>query len=93
MIGVYYIRIFSHQCQEEIYLNCNFFVIRMGVIQIYEKIANLCKEKGTTISALERELGFGNGTIHAWRQSSPTVENVKKVAMFFCVTIDEIVNA
>ena len=57
---------------------------------IYEKIAALCKERGISISRLEKEVGIGNGTIGRWSISSPTVENLKKVADYFGVSVDSL---
>ncbi len=57
---------------------------------IYSKIAALCKERGISISKLEKEVSIGNGTIGRWDTSSPTVENLKKVAGYFGVSMDEL---
>lgn len=57
---------------------------------IYEKIAALCKERSISISRLEKEVGIGNGTIGRWSISSPTVENLKKVADYFGVSVDRL---
>lgn len=53
-----------------------------------EIIQNLCKEKGTSIFKLEKELGFGNGTIYKWDKSSPAVDKLKKVAEYLGVSTD-----
>ena len=58
---------------------------------ILANITKLCKERGISIAKLERETGISNGTISRWGASSPTVENVRKVADFFNVTIDTLV--
>lgn len=55
-----------------------------------EKIRSLCQEHGTSVWALERELGIGNGVIARWSRSSPRVETVKLVADYFGVTVDEL---
>lgn len=60
---------------------------------ILENIRRLCSEKPISIAKLERETGIGNGTISRWDVSSPTVENVKKVADFFGVTVEELLSA
>ena len=59
---------------------------------ILENINKLCKEKGISLSKLERETGIGNGTIGRWGISSPTVENVRKVAEYFGVTVDALIH-
>ena len=58
---------------------------------LIKKIVSLCKQRNISIAQLEREIGLGNGTIGGWKKSSPTIDNVKKVAEFFCVTIDSLV--
>jgi len=55
-----------------------------------EKIRALCREHGTSLWALERQLGIGNGVIARWSKSSPRVETVKLVADYFGVTVDEL---
>lgn len=57
---------------------------------IVENIRTLCESKGTSIWALERTLGIGNGAIARWSTSSPRVDNLKLVADYFGVTVDEL---
>ena len=44
------------------------------------KIKALCKEKKTSISKLEKQLGFGNGVIGRWDKSVPSYERLAAVA-------------
>ena len=55
---------------------------------LYEKIHEICDSKGITVSGLEKDLGFSNSTIRKWKNSSPSIENLKKVADYFGVTVD-----
>lgn len=57
---------------------------------LFEKITTLCKDKKITIAKLERECAMGNGTVRGWKNSSPSVENLKKVADYFGVNVDEL---
>lgn len=57
---------------------------------LYEKISQLCKESGISVARLERELGLGNATIRGWIVSSPRLENVKLVADYFGLSVDEL---
>lgn len=59
---------------------------------MYNKIKKLAKKKGISLFALEKELGFGNGTITKWKVSSPTLDKVKKVADFFDVKIEDLLH-
>lgn len=56
----------------------------------FNKLAALCKERGITFCRLEREIGIGNGVIGKWKNSAPSVTNLKKVADFLGVTVDEL---
>ena len=57
---------------------------------VLENIQRLCKENGISIARLERETGIGNGTISHWDTSSPKIVNVKAVADYFGVTLDDL---
>ena len=56
-----------------------------------EKIKSLAKTKGITIAQLERECGIGSRSIYNWDTSVPAVDKVKRVADYFGVTIDDLV--
>lgn len=58
---------------------------------IYKNISELCRKKGISIAKLERDLGIGNGTIGRWGKSAPTIDNIKKVADYFEVKVDELI--
>ena len=45
-----------------------------------DKIKALCKEKKTSISKLEKQLGFGNGVIGRCDKSVPSYERLAAVA-------------
>ena len=55
-----------------------------------EVIQSLCKDQGISVFKLEKELGFGNGTIYKWEKSSPSIEKVQKVADYLKVSVDRI---
>jgi transcriptional regulator with XRE-family HTH domain len=57
---------------------------------IVDNIRNLCKKRGITLWALEKATGIGNGVIARWENSSPRVENLKLVADYFGVSIDDL---
>ena len=58
---------------------------------LLENIRRLCSQKPVSIAKLERATGIGNGTIGRWDISSPSIENVQKVAEYFGVTVDELI--
>lgn len=57
---------------------------------ILENIRALCNKRGITIKSLEKETGISNGTIARWGNRSPRVENVKKVAEYFAVSVEDL---
>lgn len=58
---------------------------------LYKKILLLCDARQISVAELERSVGLGNATIRTWRTSSPSVERLKRVADFFGVTIDSLI--
>lgn len=57
---------------------------------LVNKLKVLAKERNLSFSALERELGFGNGTIQKWDTSSPSCDKILKLANFLNVSIDSL---
>lgn len=57
----------------------------------YERIESLRKEKGISQGALEKELGFSNGSFSKWRTSMPTHERLQRLASYFHVSVDYLV--
>ena len=55
---------------------------------LYERIQEICNSRGITVKKLERDLEFSNSTIRKWKTSSPSIENLKKVADYFGVSIE-----
>ena len=59
---------------------------------IYTNVVTLCNARKISVAKLEREIGLSNGTVGKWKKTSPTIDNVVKVAEFFGVTIDSLVS-
>ena len=55
---------------------------------LYQRIVELCNERGISIYKLESDLGMGNSSIRKWRQASPSMDKVLKVATSFDVSVD-----
>ena len=53
-------------------------------------IKELCKSKKMSLRDLEKELQFGYRTVEQWDTHSPSVKKVLKVAEYFGVTIEEL---
>ena len=57
---------------------------------IYNNILDLAKKKGVSISRIEGDLGFANATLRGWTNYR-AAENLKKVADYFGITIEELI--
>lgn len=58
---------------------------------LFDTISLLCKEKNVSIARLEKECGLGNATIRGWKDSSPNLANLKKVADYLKVDINQLI--
>ena len=58
---------------------------------IYDKIRELCQERGTSVAAVEKEAKLSNGTIRKWNKSSPTVDNLQAVARVLKVRMEKLI--
>ena len=54
----------------------------MGIVERITKVSSV------TISRLEKELNFGNGTIKRWDVNSPSIDKIVVVANYLNVSID-----
>lgn len=57
-------------------------------MDIVQRIKTKCKENGTNISNLEKNLGIGNGNIRRWNTQNPGSDKVIEVANALNVSID-----
>lgn len=57
---------------------------------IVDRIRILCQENGTSITKIEKELGYANGTIGKWRTSKrkPPLEKVLAIARRLQTTVE-----
>ena len=57
-------------------------------MNVYEKIVELCQERGIAVTALEQELGFSRGSIGKMRYAKrPNAERLRRIAEFFNVPV------
>ena len=56
----------------------------------YETIKKLCDERGIAVTALEKELGYGRGSIGKMRTSKASAARIREIADYFGVTSDYI---
>lgn len=60
---------------------------------MFEKIKNLCSKNGISITQLEKKLLLGKGTICNWKNGNPGVDKLQKVAEYFGVNIQYLINS
>ena len=59
---------------------------------IYNKIRDICKEKGMSVAAAEKKAGLSYGAISKWNNSTPSAENLNSVAKILKVKIDKLLD-
>lgn len=59
-------------------------------MSFYEKLTDLCKKNGLTVTALSEKLGFSSSAGTSWKnmKNPPRPSTVKKIADYFGVSID-----
>lgn len=55
-----------------------------------ERLLAVIKQKGLSVSAVEKKLGFGNGAIKRFSTSSPSVDKIIALSNFLNVTVEYI---
>ena len=60
-------------------------------MSIKSRIQELCKEAGISVKDAEIGSGLSVGTIGRWNESTPSVDKVVKVSLFFDVSVDYLV--
>lgn len=54
----------------------------------FEKVSQLCKSRGVSISKLERELGFSNGSLKGRGNGTIQYERLEKISKYFEVDVN-----
>lgn len=57
---------------------------------LYDRIKEICKEKGVSVTSIEKAAGLSSGAISKWNTSSPTVENLQAVAKELKVKVNKL---
>ena len=59
---------------------------------IYDKIREVCKSRGVSVTSVEKKAGLSNGAISKWNDVSPTVDKRNAVAKVLKVKIDTLLS-
>lgn len=58
------------------------------MVSTFEKIKELAKSRGTTLSALEEKLGLSRNSIYTIKSKKPSAERLQLIADYFQVSTD-----
>lgn len=56
----------------------------------YERLKDLCKQKGVTVAQMESDNGITRGNANKWRRSMPNYKMLMKLSEYFGVSTDYI---
>jgi len=57
---------------------------------LYNNVKVLCERDGISVSQLERTLNFPRSSICKWNENEPGIRKVQKVADYFGVSIEKL---
>lgn len=57
---------------------------------VFDRVKNLCNEKGIKVSELERILGIGKNASYKWKEYNPASDTLFKISEYFGVSTDYI---
>ena len=57
---------------------------------LYDNVRRMCEQKGISVSMLEKKMEFSNGSISKWNDNEPGIRKVQKVADYFGVAIEDL---
>lgn len=79
-------------CLRNVKHNFAFCLRFLVVVNMVQKIKELCKNQNISIAKLERMAGLGNGTIGKWEKFSrkPKHEHLKSIADILSVSISDL---
>lgn len=60
---------------------------------LYNNVKVLCERDGISVSHLERTLNFPRSSICKWNENEPGIRKVQKVADYFGVSIEKLLES
>ncbi|MDS8571225.1 helix-turn-helix transcriptional regulator, partial [Streptococcus pneumoniae] len=58
------------------------------MFSLFEKIKELCQNRGISINSLEETLGYSRNTIYSMKNKKPNAERLQEIADYFNVSTD-----
>lgn len=71
-----------------IYFSYVFKALRMVDMSTLDRVKDLCKSRGISVSILEDKLDIPRNTIYQWRKINPNLERIEAIADYFNVSVD-----
>ena len=65
-------------------------IVTGGEMVLFDNIKELCEKKGVSVWKLEKDLGFSNRSISKSNETDPAIRKVQKVADYFGVAIEDL---
>lgn len=62
-------------------------------MKILDRVKKLCSNRNISVGNLEKELELSNGSIYKWNKSIPRADTLLKVAKYFGVSIEYLLEA
>lgn len=59
---------------------------------LYEVVKKVAKNRGISISQIEKEAGLARSSICKWKKNSPSIANLKKVADVLGMSTSELIH-
>ena len=58
---------------------------------LYQRIKELCKQRDITLSELAKAVGVSDTVFRTWKESSPSIDKVRRIAEYFRVSTDYLI--
>lgn len=57
-------------------------------MSIFEKVKELCDSNGISVNEMAEKVGLTYNSVYRWRNQTPSIDKVEKVASFFGCSVD-----
>ena len=62
--------------------------VDITMFSTFDRIKDLAKQKGISLNALEKKLGYSRNTLYSMKDKKPNAERVSEIAAYFQVSTD-----